>query len=145
MKKLVGLTLCLLLSMSAYATTHKTARLSKKDRQDLIGLVSDPIARIEKLLDGLAQQIQNLILGANNDDSKECCDKLFAKLEEIEALSAKLSQALASESEALGSLDDESVGEEDFNSVSDIDDAELSVIAWLKSIYREQLKDKFVS
>ena len=47
--------------------------------------------------------------------------------------------------QVLGNLDDVSVGDEDFNSVDDIDAAELSLISWLKTIYREQLKDKFIS
>lgn len=45
----------------------------------------------------------------------------------------------------IGSLTDVSVGEQEFNSVQDIDDAQLSVISWLKTVYREQLASKFIS
>lgn len=45
----------------------------------------------------------------------------------------------------VGSLADVSVGEEDFNSVTDIDEAQLSLVSWTKTEYREQLHDKFIS
>lgn len=45
----------------------------------------------------------------------------------------------------IGSLTDLSVGEEEFNSVQDIDDAQLTLVSWLKSVYREQLYNKFIS
>lgn len=45
----------------------------------------------------------------------------------------------------VGSLSDVSVGEEDFNTVEDIDRAELTLVSWGKTEYREQLHDKFIS
>ena len=49
------------------------------------------------------------------------------------------------QAEVLGDLDDPSVGNEEFNSVLDIDQAQLSLISWLKTVYRELIKDQFVS
>lgn len=110
-----------------------------------------PMMRIEKSIDQLnemAQQIQNFIVDVTvNEDSesKKCCHKILKRLELFEGILQQMIQELVMQREVLGNLDDESVGEQDFNSVQDIDDAELSVISWLKSIYREQLKDKFIS
>ncbi len=112
-----------------------------------------PMVRIEKSIDQLnqmAQQIQNYIVDLNishHEDHgvKECCQEALARLEQLELLLAKLIALLIEEREVLGSLDDQSVGEQDFNSVADIDNAELSIISWLKTIYREQLEDKFIS
>jgi hypothetical protein len=112
-----------------------------------------PMARIERSIDQLnqmAQQIQNYIVELNvaqQDDhgAKECCKEALKRLEQLELLLAKLIALLIEERGVLGSLDDESVGEQEFNSVADIDNAELSIISWLKTIYREQLKDKFIS
>lgn len=112
-----------------------------------------PMSRIERSIDQLnqmAQQIQNYIVDFNvthTDDNelKECCNESLQRLEQLEFLLAKLIAILIEERTLIGSPDDETVGEENFNSVADIDNAELSVISWLKSIYREQLKDKFIS
>lgn len=60
---------------------------------------------------------------------------------EVEALQIELANLQA----IIGLPTDVSVGEEDFNSVDDIDQAQLSVISWLKTVYREQLHDKFIS
>ncbi len=112
-----------------------------------------PMVRIERSIDQLnqmAQQIQNYILDLNvtqqNDNGvKECCKEALARLEHLEMLLAKLIVILLAEKETIGNLDDESVGEQDFNCVEDIDNAELSLVSWMKTIYREQLKDKFIS
>ena len=173
MKKLfVGL---LLLSSFALGASNKAGcnRLSKKDKQDLVVMFTEfidgmernsdlsmqeqlqtrwwfwetPMTRIEKSIDQLTQianLIQTNIYEINHTD-KVCCKEVLAQLEQLELLQAKIIALLIEEKEVLGDLDDESVGEEDFNSVADIDNAELSLISWLKSVYREQLKDKFIS
>ena len=110
-----------------------------------------PMMRIEKSIDQLnemAQQIQNFIIDVtvNEDaDSKKCCHKIIKQLELLQGILQQMIQELVVQREVLGNLDDPSVGENEFNSVQDIDDAELSVISWLKSIFREQLRDKFIS
>lgn len=110
-----------------------------------------PMMRIEKSIDQLnqmAQQIQNYIVDINVEgdaEGKKCCHKILKNLELLEGILQQMIQELIAQREVLGNLDDVSVGEQEFNSVQDIDDAELSVISWLKSIYREQLIDKFIS
>lgn len=113
-----------------------------------------PMTRIEKSIEQLnqmAQQISNYIVDlevsshGHGHHDKQCCKESLARLEQIEMLLAKLIALLIEQRQTLGALDDQSVGEQDFNCVSDIDNAELSVISWLKTVYREQLKDKFIS
>lgn len=119
----------------------------------------NPMTRIERSIDELnqiVQNIQNYIVDltinnphhghhGNPHEIKECCKEALARLEHLELLLAKLIALLIEEREVIGSLDDQSVGEQEFNSVSDIDNAELSLVSWLKTIYREQLADKFIS
>lgn len=112
-----------------------------------------PMTRIERSIDQLnqmAQQIQNYILELNisnqgDPGAKECCKEILHRMEQLELLLAKLIAILIEERQVIGSLDDQSVGEQEFNSVEDIDNAQLSLISWLKSVYREQLIDKFIS
>jgi hypothetical protein len=110
-----------------------------------------PMMRIEKSIDQLnqmAEQIQNYIVDINiegDSEGKKCCQKIIKNLELLEGILQQMIVELIAQRQVLGSLDDVSVGEQEFNSVQDIDDADLSVISWLKSIYREQLKDKFIS
>ena len=110
-----------------------------------------PMMRIEKSIDQLnemAQQIQNFIVDVTvteDQENKKCCHKIIKRLEELQGILQQMIQELVIQRIVLGNLDDQSVGEQDFNSVQDIDDAELSVISWLKSIYREQLQGKFIS
>lgn len=70
---------------------------------------------------------------------------LANQINDLEAAIAELAMQIANLQVVVGSLDDVSVGEQEFNSVEDIDNAQLSIISWLKSIYREQLYNKFVS
>jgi hypothetical protein len=110
-----------------------------------------PMTRIEKSIDQLnemAQQIHNFIVDSitiQESSDKECCHKILARLEQVEHLLIEVVKELIRQRQVMGNLDDVSVGDEEFNSVEDIDDATLSAIAWLKTIYREQLKDKFIS
>lgn len=156
------------------ATTSSSSRLTKKDKQDLVEMFTEfidgmerntempvkdqiqtrwwffenPMTRIERSIDQLnqvAQQIQNYILDVHHGGSKECCKETLARLEQLEMFLAKLIVILIEERKVIGSLDDQSVGEQEFNSVADIDNAEYTIITWLKTIYREQLKDKFIS
>lgn len=66
-------------------------------------------------------------------------------IEDLEFAVETLALELANVQATIGSPSDVSVGEEDFNSVDDIDQAQLSVISWLKTVYRQQLADKFIS
>lgn len=113
-----------------------------------------PMTRIEKSIEQLnqmAQQISNYIVDLNvtqhgdHHGAKQCCKEALNRLEQIEMLLAKLVALLIEQRQTIGSRDDQSVGEQDFNCVAEIDNAELSVISWLKTVYREQLKDKFIS
>lgn len=152
-KLLVGVLLLSTLTMKA--NDSGCNRLTKKDKQDLVTVFTElktPMKRIELSIDQLsqvAQQIQNYITDFGHHEhhhgQKECCKELLAHLAQIKLRLAELVALMVEQRTVLGSLDDQSVGEQDFNSVQDIDNAELSAITWLKTIYREQLKDKFVS
>lgn len=149
MKKLfLGMLFALLFSFPLIAKSK--VRLSKKDKDDLMQLIADPVMQNQRIFDQLnsmVQQVQNFIIqvSGNDQDAKECCGQILAHLVEIELILGEIADLLEDQTELLGYLDDESFGEQDFNSVSDIDEAELSVISWLKTIYRELLKDKFIS
>ncbi len=152
MKIVFGIACSLLLLSSGIEAANKM-RMTKKDRQDLVEILADPMLRMQRSIEQLnemAQQIQNYIIEnvtVNQDDqqAKECCHKLLVHLAEIRIQIDQLTQLVEQQSQVLGYLDDASVGDDEFNSVDDIDDAELSVISWLKTIYREQLRDKFIS
>ena len=66
-------------------------RMTKKDRQDLVEILADPMLRMQRSIEQLnemAQQIQNYIIDnviVNQDDqqAKECCHKLLVHLAEI--------------------------------------------------------------
>jgi hypothetical protein len=163
----------ILLGSVCTSSVFAVQRLSKKDKEDLIemfqefidgmernetpikqqvetrwSLWNSPMTRIEKSIDALtqiAQQIQNNI--AINEDSagKETQQKILLNLHEIRNILQAMLQELVAMHAVLGDLDDESLGEQEFNSVQDIDNATESLITWLKSIFREQLKDKFIS
>lgn len=176
-----------LLCMASLAHASEDLRLSKKEKQELELINSDPILSIKKsigTLNEIAQQIQNFIITLpNNEDQniKDCCQKILERINQFEDLMGQVLQGILMYLEkgntqahecchkmekhfeevdmllkqtlnqvlglryAMGSLSDLSVGEQDFNSVQDIDDAQLSAISWLKTIYREQLSGKFNS
>ena len=71
-----------------------------------------------------------------NNHDKDCCHKILEKLDNVELLLAVIIQQLALQKQVIGNTDDPSVDEQDFNSVSDIDNAQLTVISWLKTIFR---------
>lgn len=171
----------LLLSCSLCVQVHAESRMGKKDREDMVALVAEPIRKIEQKIDSInqaANQIQNIIIDkiqAQSHDAAlvECCGKIQERLGQLELVlkalvyliqsnvqqtedivlsiaqlenaTYELALQIASLNQTVGSVTDLSVGEESFNSVQDIDDAQLSVISWLKTIYREQLHDKFIS
>lgn len=150
MKYIMTAIICAHLASSLHADA--LVRLTKKDKEDLTNMLAMPISDMQKSLaeiNEMAQQIQNFIfnVGSNDDahHAKQCCYKILAHLEKVENQLSDIMDQVIMERIILGNLDDESVGEQDFNSVKDIDYAELSVISWLKTIYREQLKDKFIS
>jgi|GEM_PF-2666746 hypothetical protein len=176
-----------LMMVSVTTAIESESRLTKKEKEELEHISSDPILSIKKsigVLNQIAEQIQNFVLSLTVNEgqhSKECCDKVLARIDQFELLIAQILQELVNHLEkehnesqhcchktlkrlddieslvrqllnqiknlriVVGDLTDESVGEEEFNSVQDIDDAKLSVISWLKSIYREQLIGKFIS
>lgn len=124
--------------------------LSKKDRQELVDLLSDPMNRVQQSMDFLNNvigNIQNIVVDITgvNDESKASCQQILKSMEHVKILLYEIANELIQQRLVLGNLDDVSVGEEEFNSVQDIDEADLSLVSWLKSIYREQLKDKFNS
>ncbi len=180
--------ICLGLMMAIIGSaTVPESRLTKKEKDELEHISSDPILSIKKsigVLNQIAEQIQNFVLSLTVNEgqhSKECCDKILARIDQFELLIAQILQELVNHLEqehhesqqcchktlkrldeiesllkqllnqvknlrvVVGNLTDESVGEQEFNTVQDIDDAQLSVISWLKTIYREQLCCKFNS
>lgn len=173
--------LALLISGLVYADCCSPTRLGKKDRQDLISLVGDPLRKIEQKIDSInqaANQIQNIIIDtiqANSNDAAllECCGKVQDRLGQIELvlraliyliqanvqqtddlilhvaqlenLVYELTLQVTTLNQTMGSVTDVSVGQEIFDSVDDIDNAQLSLISWLKTVYRQQLYDKFIS
>ncbi len=179
MKKLIFAVL--LLSGSLFAEIYNNHRMGKKDREDMVALVAEPIRKIEQKIDSInqaANQIQNIIIDkiqAQGHDAAlvECCGKIQERLGQIELVikalvylvqsnvqqtedivlglaqlenaTYELALQIATLNQTVGSVTDLSVGEESFNSVEDIDNAQLSAISWLKTIYREQLHDKFIS
>lgn len=91
-----------------------------------LGLLLEAIAYVVQAQAQLTQDLSNHIGDLEYD---------------IETLQLELANLQAT----IGSPSDVSVGEQDFNSVDDIDEAQLSVISWLKTVYRQQLADKFIS
>ncbi len=115
--------------------------LSKKDRQELVEMLREPMCDMQKSINSfneVAQQIQNFVVEMSNNDSHSKVEK---KLEQIELILQKLVQEVIRQRQVLGNLNDPSVGAEEFTSVEDIDNASLSLISLLKSIFREQLHD----
>lgn len=112
------------------------ARVAQKDKDILTELkqLERSIASVTEI----ANQIQNVVLDVtvNNHENKDCCHRILEKLENIELLLAVIIQQLALQKQVIGNLDDQSVDEQEFDSVSDIDNAELTVISWLKTIFR---------
>lgn len=98
--------------------------------------ILNKLAQLGLLLEALAYVVQ-----AQGQATQEVVNLVNDLEESIVALSAQVADLQA----VLGSLNDVSVGEQDFDSVDDIDEAQLSLISWLKTIYRQQLHDKFIS
>lgn len=94
------------------------------------------ISHLGLLLEALAYVVQA---------QAQITQSLGNHIEDLEFAVEALQLELANLQATIGSPSDVSVGEEDFNSVDDIDQAQLSVISLLKTVYREQLHDKFIS
>lgn len=170
----------LLVSGLMYADCASVVRMGKKDREDMMCLVAEPIRKIEQKIDTInqaAQQIQNFIVDNYNQPAdqelKEQYEQILNKIShlglllealiyviqaqtqqiqdlanhigDIEYALANFEVQLANLQAVIGSPTDVSVGEQDFNSVDDIDAAQLSLVSWAKTVYREQLADKFIS
>lgn len=173
--------LCTLLCSGAlFGACCDTTRMGKKDRDDLMRLVAEPMKKIEQKIDSInqaANHIQNFIVDNYNQPAdseiKHQYHELLSKITHISLLLealvyviqaqtqyiqelnnhigdleyavASLEVEVANLQATIGSPSDVSVGEEDFNSVEDIDAAQLSLVSWSKTEYREQLHDKFIS
>jgi len=108
------------------------------------GQVEKSIANIGEMV---ANQIQNFMLDftMNNPNDKDYCRKILEKLDKIEILLAIVIQQLALQKQVLGNTDDVSVDPNSFNSVADIDDAQLSLISWLKTSFRQVWDETHIS
>lgn len=150
MKKILALFIVTGLISSIHARNDVRV-LSKKDKQDLVDIFSDPCHRMDHLikqLNEVAQQIQNFIIDVNvqeDSNNKPSLHHIVKHLELIEVILQQVAQEVIEQRMVLGNLDDQSVGKEDFNSVCDIDNAQLSFISLLKSIFRAQISDTFAS
>ena len=80
MKKLLGITLLICISTNMSGKAEKL-RLSKKDKQDLMQMMAEPLARSERLfeqINSMVEQVQNFVVqvvGGDNDESAKCCKK----------------------------------------------------------------------
>ena len=150
------------------------SRLTKKDKidmQEMLGqLVEGPMARIERSIEQLnevANQIQNVIVDVNLPcQCNSMCDALPAQLDQIIVLLQHIVARLDENNDALndisdlttsagnklqkvvavlGNLNDESVGSNEFTTIDDIDQANLSLVSLLKTNVRIQIEDELVS
>lgn len=84
-------------------------------------------------IDQLQQQVSNMSNGINA--------QIQNLQESIDIVSAKVDTAQAS----VGLLQDQSMSDQELTSVQDIDEAQLTAIQWLKTIYRQLRDHDFVS
>lgn len=110
----------------------------------IVDLHNDPqSAQILVQLELLKMIIQELVIASNhsNDSSAVILDQVV----QMKILLQQIVQNTNHQDQVLGNLNDASVGEQQFHSVSDIDESPMSVTTLLKSIFREQIAAKFVS
>jgi hypothetical protein len=139
--RVVGL-LCLIISPLCARTNPK-----EKDMEHIAMLLSNALhshaGQMEKSIANIgemvASQIQNFMLDLtlNNQNDKDCCHKILERLENAELLLAVIIQQLALQKQVIGNVDDPSVDPNDFKSVADIDNAQLSLVSWAKTIFRQ--------
>lgn len=118
-------------------------RLSKKDK----GYIDEKFTELERTLINLqdvANNIQNSFVSVNVGQGSEQLKDIQAKLVIIQHQLVALYHLQSSLKQVLGNLDDASVGSEKFSDINDIDNAQLSIISLLKSIFRRQLEDDLI-
>ncbi len=98
--------------------------------------ISKQLSQISLVLEVLAY-----LLNTNGKVTEEMAKEVAQVMPALSDLADQVTQLQA----VMGNLDDLSVGQEEFNSVDDIDEAQLSLISWLKTVYRQQLYEKFIS
>lgn len=107
-----------------------------------MGQIDNRMSQMEKSISNIsemvANQIQNFMLDltVNNPNDKDCCQRILDRLDNIELLSAVIIQQIALQKQVIGNADDVSVDPNDFNSTADIDNAQISLVSWVKTIFR---------
>lgn len=112
-------------------------------RESVAARIERSITNVQDVLNNIQNSIVNITI-ENNQAQQDSCNKLHEKLNGIKDLLIHIYELLLIEKQLIGNFDDSSVDSDNFTSADDIDSAELTIISWLKSIYRRQLEDDFI-
>lgn len=124
--------------------------LNKKEREEFSQLCMEVkgLQRAVGQLNETAQQIHNVIVDVdidNGGNNNQLLNQMAQDLEQLKIVLLQVKQSVQAQEQVLGNIHDVSVPEEDINDVEDIDSGTLSLISLLKSVFRQQLADKFIS
>lgn len=139
----------LLLATVCFLSSGLLAKSKVSQEPSRLAITRDTVTtRIEKslihvhdILNTIHDSIVNINVENNQNNGYQHVQQ---ELEGIKKQLHHIYELLLIQKQVLGDLDDEAVESSNFTSIEDINDAELSLVSWLKSIYLRQLEDDLI-